>query len=147
MADDTEKVSVNMGAMDLAHIDLLVEKTFYKDRTDFFRTAARNQIDKHSTVINSAIEELNSGVDLKRATFVWIGSYKLDKQTILRMFDDDKEFTKIENGELMFHSKLIVVGKLSVSDEVDLEFIRTFIKNIKVFGIFKAANDIKKFFS
>ncbi|PWC41436.1 CopG family transcriptional regulator, partial [Azospirillum sp. TSO22-1] len=44
---DSEKITINLGYVDLGHIDLLVQEGFYANRTDFIRTAIRNQIDRH----------------------------------------------------------------------------------------------------
>ncbi|PWC53825.1 CopG family transcriptional regulator, partial [Azospirillum sp. TSO22-1] len=46
-AGDSEKITINLGYVDLGHIDLLVQEGFYANRTDFIRTAIRNQIDRH----------------------------------------------------------------------------------------------------
>jgi Arc/MetJ-type ribon-helix-helix transcriptional regulator len=47
-AGDTEKITINLGYVDLGHIDLLVQQGFYSNRTDFIRTAIRNQIERHA---------------------------------------------------------------------------------------------------
>ena len=44
---DSEKITINLGYVDLGQIDLLVQEGFYSNRTDFIRTAIRNQIDRH----------------------------------------------------------------------------------------------------
>lgn len=44
---DSEKITVNLGFVDLGHIDLLVREGFYSNRTDFIRTAIRNQLERH----------------------------------------------------------------------------------------------------
>ena len=43
-AGETEKITINLGYVDLGHIDLLVQEGFYSNRTDFIRTAIRNQL-------------------------------------------------------------------------------------------------------
>lgn len=48
---ETEKITINLGPVDLGQIDLLVEQGLYSNRTDLIRTAIRNQIEKHNTVI------------------------------------------------------------------------------------------------
>ncbi|MBA2784019.1 MAG: CopG family transcriptional regulator, partial [Rubrobacteraceae bacterium] len=48
---ETEKITVNMGPVDLGQIDLLVREGFYSNRTDFIRTAIRNQISTHAEVV------------------------------------------------------------------------------------------------
>ena len=47
-AGDSEKVTINLGYVDLGHIDLLVSEKFYSNRTDFIRTAIRNQLERHA---------------------------------------------------------------------------------------------------
>ncbi len=48
---DTEKITINMGPVDLGQIDLLVREGFYSNRTDFIRTAIRNQLATHAEVV------------------------------------------------------------------------------------------------
>ncbi|MFL6715539.1 MAG: CopG family transcriptional regulator, partial [Burkholderiaceae bacterium] len=50
-ANDTEKVTINLGLVDLGQIDLLVQEGFYSNRTDLIRTAIRNQLVAHADVI------------------------------------------------------------------------------------------------
>ena len=52
---ETEKITVNLGFVDLGHIDLMVHEGFYSNRTDFIRTAVRNQIDRHADVVKSSV--------------------------------------------------------------------------------------------
>ena len=44
---DSEKITINLGFVDLGHVDLMVREGFYSNRTDFIRTAIRNQLDRH----------------------------------------------------------------------------------------------------
>lgn len=44
---ESEKITINLGFVDLGHVDLLVREGFYGNRTDFIRTAIRNQLDRH----------------------------------------------------------------------------------------------------
>jgi len=48
---DTEKITINLGPVDLGRIDVLVEQGIYSNRTDLIRTAIRNQLEKHEPVI------------------------------------------------------------------------------------------------
>ena len=43
--DKSEKITINVGLVDLGQIDLLVDEGFYANRTDFIRTAIRRQIE------------------------------------------------------------------------------------------------------
>ena len=48
---ETEKITVNLGYVDLGHVDLMVQEGFYSNRTDFIRTAIRNQLERHADVV------------------------------------------------------------------------------------------------
>lgn len=65
---DSEKITINLGYVDLGHIDLMVQEGFYSNRTDFIRTAIRNQIERHADVIRQAMTRNN--VDLGPDTSV-----------------------------------------------------------------------------
>lgn len=52
---DSEKITINLGYVDLGHIDLMVRDGFYSNRTDFIRTAIRNQIDRHGDAVRQSV--------------------------------------------------------------------------------------------
>src|SRR6478752_4170350 len=52
---ETEKITINLGYVDLGHIDLLVREGFYSNRTDFIRTAIRNQLDRQSEAVKQSV--------------------------------------------------------------------------------------------
>src|SRR6201988_572641 len=52
---DTEKITVNLGYVDLGQVDLLVREGFYSNRTDFIRTAIRNQLGTHGDVLKQKV--------------------------------------------------------------------------------------------
>src|SRR5271156_4274389 len=52
--NDSEKVTINLGSVDLGHIDLMVQEGFYSNRTDFIRTAIRNQLERHAEVVKQS---------------------------------------------------------------------------------------------
>ena len=54
-AGDTEKITINLGHVDLGQIDLMVQDGFYSNRTDFIRTAIRNQLDRHADVVKQSV--------------------------------------------------------------------------------------------
>ena len=54
-AGETEKITINLGYVDLGHIDLLVQEAFYSNRTDFIRTAIRNQLSTHREEVRQSI--------------------------------------------------------------------------------------------
>ena len=52
---DSEKITINLGFVDLGHVDLLVQDGFYSNRTDFIRTAIRNQLERHGDVVRQSV--------------------------------------------------------------------------------------------
>jgi len=52
---ETEKITINLGPVDLGQIDLLVQEGFYSNRTDLIRTAIRNQLSAHADVIKQTV--------------------------------------------------------------------------------------------
>src|SRR6187200_309418 len=62
---DTEKITINLGYVDLGHIDLLVHEGFYSDRTDFIRTAIRNQIERHADVARQSVARKSFDLGLR----------------------------------------------------------------------------------
>jgi Arc/MetJ-type ribon-helix-helix transcriptional regulator len=51
---DSEKITINLGYVDLGHIDLMVQDGFYSNRTDFIRTAIRNQLERHAEFVKQS---------------------------------------------------------------------------------------------
>ena len=51
---DSEKITINLGYVDLGHVDLMVREGFYSNRTDFIRTAIRNQLERHADVVKQS---------------------------------------------------------------------------------------------
>ena len=65
---DSEKITINLGYVDLGHIDLLVREGFYGNRTDFIRTAIRNQLDRHAEAATKSIRRLQLDLGLRHIT-------------------------------------------------------------------------------
>src|SRR4051812_13923739 len=51
---DTEKITINLGFVDLGQVDLMVQEGFYSNRTDFIRTAIRNQLERQADVVKNS---------------------------------------------------------------------------------------------
>src|SRR5215218_11247879 len=72
---ETEKITINLGYVDLGHVDLMVQEGFYSNRTDFIKTAIRNQLERHAEVVKQSTTRKNldlglrnyARVDLERA--------------------------------------------------------------------------------
>ncbi len=63
-AGESEKITINLGFVDLGQIDLIVSDGFYANRTDFIRTAIRNHLDKHSKEFAKSLERKNLDLGL-----------------------------------------------------------------------------------
>jgi Arc/MetJ-type ribon-helix-helix transcriptional regulator len=53
--EKTEKITVNLGPVDLGQIDLLVQEWFYANRTDFVRTAIRDQLATRAGAVEQTV--------------------------------------------------------------------------------------------
>jgi Arc/MetJ-type ribon-helix-helix transcriptional regulator len=67
-AGETEKITINLGFVDLGQIDLLVQEGFYSNRTDFIRTAIRNQLTTHAEVVRKSVTRHTLDLGLRHYT-------------------------------------------------------------------------------
>lgn len=118
---DTEKVTINLGLVDLAQMDLLVEEGFYTNRTDFVRMAIRKQLEQHGEVIRQTVI---------RKRYV-MGMQRYSKAEL--------EKTVAAGERLEIH----VLGLASIDDDVTPELAREAIASIHVLGAFLASNAVK----
>jgi Arc/MetJ-type ribon-helix-helix transcriptional regulator len=118
---DTEKITINMAAVDLGKIDLLVQEGLYSNRTDFIRTAIRTQLDKHSLEIQQSVT--------RHSYVVGVLSYN----------HVDLERYKQKNERL----KIAVVGVLHFQNDITPELASEVVEYIQVRGIFIASEEVK----
>ena len=122
MAAETEKITINLGPIDLGQIDLLVQEGFYSNRTDFIRTAIRNQLATHAEVIRQT---------LARKTLV-LGLQHFTRQ--------DLEAVRAAGRRLQIR----VLGLASIADDVSAELALATIDSISVLGAFHASDAVKR---
>ena len=120
-ATDSEKITINLGYVDLGHVDLLVQEGFYSNRTDFIRTAIRNQIERHSDVVRQAVTR--KSVDLGLRTFT----------------REDLEAAK-EAGQML---DIRVLGLATIAPDVTPELARATIASLTVLGALHASAAVK----
>jgi Arc/MetJ-type ribon-helix-helix transcriptional regulator len=118
---DTEKITINMPAVDLGKVDLLVQEGIYTNRTDFIRTAIRNQIDRHNLEIQQSVA---------RHSFV-IGVLSYDRRDLERF---------AIKGEKI---NLKIIGLLHLQSDITPELAVQVIESIQVRGMFQASEAIK----
>lgn len=119
---ETEKITVNMGPVDLGQIDLLVREGFYSNRTDFIRTAIRNQISTHAEVVRETAA---------RNTLV------LGMQHFSR-----RDLEEVRAGGERLQIK--VLGLASIADDVSPELALATIDYVIVLGAFRASAAVKR---
>jgi Arc/MetJ-type ribon-helix-helix transcriptional regulator len=118
---DTEKITINMSAVDLGKVDLLVQEGMYSNRTDFIRTAIRSQLEKHNLEIQQSVT---------RNSYV-IGVLVYDSS--------DLEKRKLKGEKI----KMTIVGLLHLANDISPELAREVIESIQVRGIFQASDQVK----
>ena len=118
---ETEKITINMSAVDLGKVDLLVQEGLYSNRTDFIRTGIRNLLDKHSLEIQQSVT---------RHAYV-IGVLIYDKA--------DFEKRKLKGEKF----KINVVGFLHLTNDITAELALEVVESIQVRGIFQASDPVK----
>ena len=60
---ESEKITINLGYVDLGHVDLMVREGFHSNRTDFIRTAIRNQLERNADVVKQPVERIKQRVN------------------------------------------------------------------------------------
>jgi len=118
---DTEKVTINMSVVDLGKVDLLAAEGFYSNRTDFIRTAIRNQLDRHENEVKDTVT---------RKSMV-LGALVYTRREL------EKRRAKGERVSAW------VVGSVTIADDVTPELARDTIESIKVYGVLKANKAVK----
>lgn len=118
---ESEKVTLNLGFVDLGRIDLLVQEGFYSNRSDFIRTAIRNQLDSHGEVVARSIERHTMELGLR--------DYGRVELEALR-----------DAGEVL-HVK--VVGLARIASDVTPELARAAIGSITVLGALQASAEVR----
>jgi Arc/MetJ-type ribon-helix-helix transcriptional regulator len=119
---ETEKITINLGPVDLGQIDLLVREGFYSNRTDFIRTAIRNQLTTHAEAVRQTVA---------RQTLV-LGVQHFTRRD-LEAVRDAGERLRIE-----------VLGLASIADDVSPELAVETIESVVVLGAFKASPAVKR---
>jgi Arc/MetJ-type ribon-helix-helix transcriptional regulator len=118
---DSEKITINVGFVDLGHIDLLVREGFYSNRTDFIRTAIRNQLASHADAVKQSIVRRTLELGLRRVR------------------RQELEAAKAKGVRLQIQ----VVGLATIDDDVTPELARETIESITVLGALHASKEIK----
>jgi Arc/MetJ-type ribon-helix-helix transcriptional regulator len=120
-AADSEKITINLGYVDLGHIDLLVQESFYANRTDFIRTAIRNQLDRHADAVRKSVARKTLDLGLR--------NYSREDLEAVRA-----------SGEML---RINVLGLATIARDVTPELARATIASVTVLGALHASPEVR----
>ena len=118
---ESEKITINLGFVDLGQVDLLVNEGFYSNRTDFIRTAIRNQLERHAEATRQSVARKTLDLGLRHFA------------------RKDLEAVRASGEMLDIH----VLGLATIADDVSPELARATIASIEVLGALHASADVK----
>jgi Arc/MetJ-type ribon-helix-helix transcriptional regulator len=119
--EKTEKITINLGLVDLGQIDLLVQEGFYTNRTDFVRTAIRNQLATHADVVKRMVARKMLVLGMQHYT------------------RSDLEAVRTAGEKL----QISVLGLVSIAEDVSPELALATIDSIEVLGALRASAAVK----
>lgn len=119
--EKTEKITINLGPIDLGQIDLLVQEGFYSNRTDFIRTAIRTQLATHAEVVKRTVARKTLVLGLEQYT------------------RRDLEAVRAAGEKLQIN----VLGMVIIAEDVSPELALATIDSIEVLGAFRASAAVK----
>jgi Arc/MetJ-type ribon-helix-helix transcriptional regulator len=118
---DAEKITINLGYVDLGHIDLLVQEGFYSNRTDFIRTAIRNQLGRHDDALKQAVARKTLDLGLRHFDRAYLEEVRRAGETL----------------------HVNVLGLATIAADVTPELARATIGSIAVLGALHATAEVK----
>lgn len=118
---ESEKVTINLGYVDLGHIDLLVQEGFFSNRTDFIRTAIRNQLDRHTEAVRQSVSRRQLDLGLRRFT-----------RSSLEAVRDAGDTLTVQ-----------VLGLAVIDPDVTPDLARATITSLHVLGALQASAEVK----
>jgi len=121
-AGETEKLTINLGVVDLGQIDLLVQEGFYSNRTDLIRTAIRNQLAVHADEVKRTVARRTLMLGLQNFTRA------------------DLERAQAAGQRLQIQ----VLGLARIADDVSPELARATIESVEVLGAFHASVAVRR---
>jgi Arc/MetJ-type ribon-helix-helix transcriptional regulator len=118
---DSEKITINLGYVDLGHIDLLIQEGFYSNRTDFIRTAIRNQLDRHNDAVKQSVARRQLELGLRHYTRRDLEAAQAAGETL----------------------HIQVLGLAVIAPDVSPDLARATIASIQVLGALQASTAVK----
>jgi Arc/MetJ-type ribon-helix-helix transcriptional regulator len=121
-AGETEKMTVNVGVVDLGQVDLLVQEGFYSNRSDLIRTALRNQLALHADTVKQTVAR----------RMLTVGLQHFSRADLERA---------VAAGQRL---EVQVVGLARIADDVSPELALAAIESVTVLGAFQASTAVRR---
>jgi Arc/MetJ-type ribon-helix-helix transcriptional regulator len=118
---ESEKITINLGYVDLGHVDLMVQDGFYANRTDFIRTAIRNQLDRHADAVRQSVARKTLDLGLRHYS------------------REDLEAVRAAREMLQIN----VLGLVTIARDVTPELARATITSVTVLGALHASPEVR----
>jgi Arc/MetJ-type ribon-helix-helix transcriptional regulator len=119
--EKSEKITINVGLVDLGQIDLLVSEGFFANRTDFVRTAIRRQIESRAGSVESTVARRH----------LTLGSEHYSRRDLEELRDSGRTV------------EVRVLGLASIAEDVSPELALATIAAVEVLGAFRASRAVK----
>ena len=120
-AGDSEKITINIGYVDLGRVELMVQEGFYSNRTDFIRTAIRNQLGRHAEAVQRSAARKSLDLGLRHYS------------------REDLEAARDAGEKLHIH----VLGLATIAPDVTPELARDAIASVVVLGALHASAAVR----
>jgi Arc/MetJ-type ribon-helix-helix transcriptional regulator len=120
--EKSEKITINIGPVDLGQIDLLVDEGFYANRTDFIRSAIRTQLATRASAVDQSV---------KRNALV-LGTQNYSRDDLERLRVDGKRV------------EIRVLGLATIARDVSVDLALATVESVEVLGAFRASPAVKK---
>jgi Arc/MetJ-type ribon-helix-helix transcriptional regulator len=118
---ETEKITINLGPVDLGQIDLLVQEGFYSNRTDFIRTAIRAQLATHAEAVRHSVARKTLALGVQHYTRHELETVRAAGQRL----------------------QINVLGLASIAEDVSPELALATIESVAVLGALRASPAVK----
>lgn len=128
MANDMEKLTINLGVVELAQIDVLTERGLYSNRSDFIRTAVRKHLEGYTETLQQQLDIIPSNTCKMKG----IGIIEITRNTLE---DLEKEHQKVS---------INIIGVLIVGKSISSDLFERTVDNVVVRGKLVASDEIKQ---
>jgi Predicted transcriptional regulators containing the CopG/Arc/MetJ DNA-binding domain len=128
VSNETEKLTINLGVVELAQIDVLVEQGIYSNRSDFIRSSVRKQLEVH----NDRIEQLLTPIPSQKDWVRVIGIWTVSKEDLEELAKDNEKLN------------ISVIGMLIIARDISVELFEKTVNHVSIRGKLIAPDEVKR---